>query len=98
MQQGPLTCIKEIFADNEWDQLQKELEIPPKQADVIKCLFSGYSDKQIAKQMNLGMPTVRTHISRAFRKFDVNDREELILHIFKHFRSGCKKLDCPRNR
>ncbi len=98
MQQMLPTHSGEIFTDYEWAELQKELEIPPRQAIVIKHLFSGCSDKQIAQQMNLGIPTVRTHLSRAFRKFRLNDREELILHVVKHFRNGCRILDCPRKK
>jgi DNA-binding NarL/FixJ family response regulator len=98
MPQESSVYSSDIFSDYEWVQLLKELDIPPRQADVIKCLFSGYSDKQIASHTNLAISTVRTHISRAFRKFDLNDREELILHIIRHFRNGCRQLDCPRKR
>ena len=98
MPQSPTKTAGEIFSEYEWQQLEKELEIPRRQSDVIRCLFSGYSDKQIAKHMNVAIPTVRTHMSRAFQKFDLNDREELILHIISHFRNGCRKLDCPRKR
>jgi len=87
-----------IFSESEWAKIIAELELPPRQSDVVKCLFRGNSDKQIAKDLDISIPTVRTYFSRLFRKYDLNDREELILHIVHHFRLSCKKVDCPLNR
>ncbi len=89
---------EEIFSAAEMDRLLEELNLSPKQADIIRCLFTGCSDKQIASRMQIQMPTVRTHISRLFQKFDVDDREGLILHVFSHFRSGCRGAVCPRKQ
>jgi DNA-binding NarL/FixJ family response regulator len=44
--------------------------------------MSGRSDKQIAREMGISISTVRTHVSRLFRKFDLSDRMELMLHVF----------------
>jgi DNA-binding NarL/FixJ family response regulator len=85
-----------IFSKGEWACVAKELNLSLRQSDIVHCLFCGHSDKQIASHLNIRIPTVRTHLSRIFHKFGVSDREELILHIFKHFRDGCQKLDCPR--
>jgi len=86
----------EIFSEAELSQLVQELPLSPKQTDIVRCLFAGCSDKQIASRMHIHIPTVRTHITRLFRKFDVDDREGLILHIFSHFRKGCREVNCPR--
>ena len=78
-----------IFSEAEWGSLLAELVLSPRQGQVIRCLFASHSDKQIALDLHISVPTVRTHLTRMFRKFDVSDREELILHIFSHFRSNC---------
>jgi DNA-binding NarL/FixJ family response regulator len=85
-----------IFSKDEWACVAEELNLSLRQSDIVHSLFCGYSDKQIASHLDICIPTVRTHLSRIFHKFDVSDREELILHVFEHFRDGCKKLDCPR--
>ena len=87
-----------IFSEAELGRLVEELSLSPKQTGIVRCLFAGCSDKQIANQMQIHIPTVRTHMSRLFRKFDVDDREGLILHVIRHFRNGCRGLNCPRNR
>ena len=75
----------EIFSESEWMELVKELSLSPRQAQVVKCLFLGRSDKQIALDLQMAMPTVRTHLSRLFSKFDVQDRTELVLYVFHRF-------------
>jgi DNA-binding CsgD family transcriptional regulator len=89
---------EEIFSEAELGQLVEALSLSPKQTDIVRCLFAGCSDKQIANRMNIHIPTVRTHITRLFRKLNVDDREGLILHIFGHFRKGCQQVSCPRKR
>ena len=81
-----LVSSTEIFSESEWMELVNELSLSPRQAQVVKCLFLGHSDKQIALDLQMAMPTVRTHISRLFSRFDVQDRTELVLYVFRHFR------------
>ena len=78
----------EIFSDREWELITTELSLSPRQGEIIRGLFNGYSDKQVAKELDIAVPTVRTHLSRIFAKFNLQDRNELILHIFKHFRNN----------
>jgi DNA-binding NarL/FixJ family response regulator len=85
-----------IFDKNEWEAIVGELALPPRQREIVQRLFLGQSDKQIAKELGLAMPTVRTHLGRLFARFKVRDRHELILYIFHHFRKGCIRERCPR--
>ena len=80
----------EIFSESEWDVLVDELSLSPRQSEVVHLLLSGHSDKQVATELDIAVPTVRTHLSRLFLKFDLQDRNELILHIFCHFRKRCR--------
>ena len=79
-----------IFSESEWLEIANELSLPPRQAEVIKLLFVGHSDKQIALELQISVPTVRTHLSRLFSKFDVQDRTELILYVFRKFRKNSR--------
>ena len=71
-----------LLSAQEWARLTREFDLSPRQADIIKCLLLGNSDKQIAKELRISVPTVRTHMGRLFQKSGVDDRVELILHIF----------------
>ena len=90
------TVDGEIFTKSEWAELVNKLSLSPRQTEIIKELFSNRSDKQIAGNLQISVPTVRTHLSRLFSKFDVQDRVELILCVFHCFREDCKTNGCPR--
>ncbi len=91
------TANTEIFSEEEWDILVNELSLSPRQSEVIYLLLNDHSDKQIARALEIAVPTVRTHLSRLFSRFKLQDRHELILHIFYHFRKRCRadKNGCP---
>jgi DNA-binding NarL/FixJ family response regulator len=42
-----------IFSDSEWLELVNELCLSTRQAEVVKCLFHGQSDKQIAFELQI---------------------------------------------
>ena len=77
----------ELISEQEWDQLQQYLDLSPRQAEIVREILHGKSDKQIARELDIALPTVRTHLGRLFQKFDLNDRVELILHVFASLRS-----------
>jgi len=83
--QTTVTSDHAIFSDKEWAQIIDELSLSPRQKEIIQCLLLGDSDKQIANDLHISVPTVRTHLSRLFIKLDVQDRVELILRIFYIF-------------
>lgn len=87
-----------IFSEKEWDILANELSLSPRQTEIIQHLFSGLSDKQISRELEIAVPTVRTHLARLFSRFDLQDRSELILHVVRHFRKTCRTNGnrCPR--
>lgn len=87
-------AIGKVFTKTEWVNLTNHLGLSPKQAEIARQLLEGSSDKQIAQKLDIAIPTVRTYMGRMFVKLDVQDRNELIVNIFRQFRTGCK--GCPR--
>jgi len=74
-----------IFSEVQWERLEDRLSLPRRQRQVIRQLFEGRSDKQIADAIGVALPTVRSHLRRIYGKFDVQDRTELILFIVREF-------------
>lgn len=87
-----VTIQKSFLSDQEWAQVRQALGLSPRQAEIVGHLLLGESDKQIAKELRISIPTVRTHLGRLFQKFDLNDRVELILHIFNRVRENEGKI------
>jgi len=90
-----LALMTNIFSDSEWAELVSDLSISLRQAEVIKHLLSGLSDKQVALEMQISVAGVRAHLSQLFSKFDLQDRHELVLYMFSHFRERCRANGCP---
>lgn len=78
----------EVFSEKEWKRLVEELSLSPRQGEIVHHLFTGKSDKQIAQEMKVAIPTIRTHMGRLFTKFDIHDRTELIVYVFQRFRTA----------
>jgi len=79
-------AVAEIFTSSEWSCLKRRLELSPRQADIARRLLEGAGDKQIAQSLAISVSTVRTHLGRLFSKLRVQDRGELIVHLFREHR------------
>ena len=83
----------ELVSEEEWINLRHHLDLSPRQAQIVREILHAKSDKQIARELHIALPTVRTHMGRLFRKFDLNDRTELLLHVFMYLREHWKSND-----
>ena len=88
-----LATEAKVFSGGEWLQLKEDLSLSPRQAEVVEQLFLGHSDKQIAQELHVSVPTVRTHLCRLFSRFDVEDRCGLVVQVFARFRGTCRSCD-----
>ena len=62
--------------------MAEELALSPQQRRIVELLLLGYQDKQIAKELTISVPTVRTYLKRIFDRVGVADRVGLLLHLF----------------
>ncbi len=51
--------------------------LTPREAEVLEKLRAGASNAQIARELHVGIETVRTHARAIFRKVGVRSRREL---------------------
>jgi len=54
-----------------------------RERDVFCLVLEGLSTKEIAAQIHMSEPTVKQHLTRLFKKFDVSNRSQLILSAFE---------------
>jgi DNA-binding CsgD family transcriptional regulator len=80
------------FTPEGWELLVSHLQLSRRQAEIAQCLFRGMSDKQIAAELGIKIPTVRTHLERIFHKVDAQDRLEFVLAAMAQ---ACTHV-CPR--
>jgi DNA-binding NarL/FixJ family response regulator len=89
-----VTRYTELFSEQDWTRLKEDLGLPPRQAEVLRGVLRGMGDKQVAGATGISVNTVRTHMTRLFRKFGANDRVELIIAMFPYLRE-CHVKDDP---
>lgn len=90
-----MSNVGEILSQREWDHLTEAFALPPRQQEIVRLLFSGFGDKQIAAKLGIALPTVRTHMGRLFAKLGANDRSEVLLTLFRESRRLCASVKCP---
>jgi DNA-binding NarL/FixJ family response regulator len=56
-------------------------ELTPREADVLSLLADGLNNAEIARQLYVGVSTVKTHINAIFAKLDVRDRAQAITRV-----------------
>lgn len=55
-----------------------------RQMEVLPLVATGYSNKEIARQLGLSPGTVKAHLSAIMRQFGVNNRVRLLLELRDH--------------
>ena len=55
--------------------------LTPREADVLTLLADGLNNAEIARQLYVGVATVKTHINAIFAKLDVRDRAQAITRV-----------------
>jgi hypothetical protein len=75
---------KPATSNDEADRRMKQFlgELPPSLATVAELLLRGMSDREIAEHSHLTYRTVRTYVTRLFRRVGVTSREELMAKTF----------------
>lgn len=56
--------------------------LTPREREVALLVRDGACNKTIARELSLGLPTVKTHLQHLFRKFQVVNRTELVSQLF----------------
>jgi two-component system, NarL family, nitrate/nitrite response regulator NarL len=52
--------------------------MPERRLAVLKLLINGANNKDVCRQLNMSVNTVKTHVSLIFASFDVHSRQELV--------------------
>jgi DNA-binding CsgD family transcriptional regulator len=73
---------RQLFSLGEWKQLAARLSLPFRQQQIAFLILAGHGDKQIATILDIGLPTVRSHVGRLLKRLKVRNRQELILSVF----------------
>lgn len=62
---------------------EKSAQLTKREKNVVDLIAKGYRNKEIAQQLHISEPTVKTHLYRIFRKLNMKNRSELITFAIK---------------
>lgn len=65
-----------------WRHVIEHFALPPRHAELVALLLQGKQDKEIAKAMQLAMPTVRTYLDRIRQRMGAHDRVGVVIAVF----------------
>ncbi|KAA3626096.1 MAG: DNA-binding response regulator [Proteobacteria bacterium] len=54
-------------------------ELTPRQQDVLRLIVAGHNNKEIARDLNLSVATVKAHLGAVFRALDVTTRVQAVI-------------------
>lgn len=76
---GPIARKVVQFFQNRGRSAELLDQLSPKENQVLEKLAQGFLYKEIAREMNVGLETVRTHIRNIYQKLHVNTRMDAVL-------------------
>ena len=89
-----------VFCDEAWAAITKRLGLPPRQAEVARCVVAGQDNKEIARVLVLSRETVHTYVHRLFARLDIQSRVELTTLAWDAYHAWCRDSRppqrCPR--
>jgi DNA-binding NarL/FixJ family response regulator len=59
-----------------------DVRLTAREEEILVLLTKGYSNKEIADRLNLGVETVRTHLKHIYEKMHVRSRTEAVAHYY----------------
>ena len=71
----------EPMSGPEWGHVVASLQLSPQQARIVELILAGKSDKEVAAEMGVRVPTVRTYLTRVFQRTGTGGRVELVMYV-----------------
>jgi DNA-binding NarL/FixJ family response regulator len=81
-----------------WRHVVDTLEFSPQQARIVALILHGLGDKEVAAELGLRVPTIRTYLERVFQRVGVRDRVELVIRVFVVARGAGPMCACHHSR
>ena len=66
------------------ESTRADLELTPRETEILRALVDGQSNKQIAGQFWLSEQTIKYHLTNIYRKLEVSSRTEAVRQAYEH--------------
>ncbi len=72
-----------VLSFHEPAQSSEAVALTDRENEILSFLSKGFANKEIADKMNIGVPTVRTHLRHIYEKLHVRSRTEAVVKFLK---------------
>jgi two-component system nitrate/nitrite response regulator NarL len=62
---------------------QGQTPLTERETDILRCAADGLSSQQIARDLGISVPTVKTHLAHVYAKLQVPDRASAVAQAFR---------------
>ena len=66
-----------------WRAVQERLDLSAQQSRIVELVLCGKPDKEIAAELGLTVPTIRTYLRRAYHRLGATGKLTLVLRVFE---------------
>ncbi len=75
--------LRPLFTEDQWQEIVGRLDFSRRETEIVRLVFAGVSDREIADELAISVNTVQTHLKRLFIKLGVVNRVGLVLEIVR---------------
>jgi DNA-binding NarL/FixJ family response regulator len=68
------------FHQHQQQEQVQDSSLTEREREVLMCLVEGLSNKEIAERLFISDKTVKIHVSKIFKKFDVKSRSQVVIY------------------
>jgi DNA-binding NarL/FixJ family response regulator len=80
---GALRLLVRVRESNRKAQLAID-RLTPREREVFQALAEGWSDREIATRLHVGVGTVHSHVTNILSKLDVSSRLQALVFAVRH--------------
>ena len=88
-----MTMRDDVISEHEWTQLRAHWGLSRQQTEIMKGVFRGKPEGEIARELMILPHTVRTQIDHIYREFGLSNRLQLVLHVLASLREFSGRSD-----
>jgi DNA-binding NarL/FixJ family response regulator len=80
----------------EFDLFARESHLTGREAEVLRHLLEGHSNRRISRSLHISESTVKNHLHAIFVKLDTRDRTQLIAKVYRFMAEHDVRAQPPR--
>ena len=71
-----------VFSRVQWEYIQKCYRFPGRKMQILKLLFEGLENDEIAKKLKIQYNTVKAHFGNIYKRVGVQNKVQLVIQLF----------------